>query len=149
LGSSFTGTFAGGRVAIGPDDDVFCVGIGLGGAGGRDGGTGLGGDGWDADGAGAVLRASCGGAGVTFVGTFSPSPNAVGFVAPGVALAIGRAAGFGGGTLLGCSPSGRSAVSGFSGGALTGAPTIGMPITVGVVERALRMTRPFDHNSSV
>jgi hypothetical protein len=111
-------------------------------------------DGADAFADGADILRSPGGASVTFVGTLSPSPAAspAGFaVVPAAAgRAVGRlavrVAGRGAGTWRGGSPSGCSAVSGLSSTDFPGALTAGIPITV---ERALRMTRPFDHNSSV
>jgi hypothetical protein len=83
---------------------------------------------------------------VTRVGTFSPIPAGLALVT----VRAGDGAGLSGGDPLRAnSPSGRSAGSGRSSAGFGGGAATGIPIIVGVAERALRMTRPLDHNSNV
>jgi hypothetical protein len=152
---------ADGFVLIGPDGGTF-IGGGVGSFRGGAAGDGLTltgaaggvfiGGGVGSFRAGVAARTTSTGAPPTFVGTLSASPVTLAFC--GTTRAIG-CVGFrdGGDDGFGCcgvtlvaSASGCNAVSGLSS---AGTLIAGIPCTVGVVDFALRMMRPFDHNSSV
>jgi hypothetical protein len=151
-GPGFTVT-AGIPVAVALDDGA----AGGGSFTGPDGGTFIGG------GVGSFradsLRSSADGA-TTFVATLSPIPVTDDFC--GCTRANGCVADRGGGVFAGgglgksdfavtgtASASGFSSGSGASASFAAGTFTAGIPIIVGVADLALRMTRPFDHKSSV
>jgi hypothetical protein len=146
-GGSFTGPD--GAVLIGPDGAVLispdgAVLIGPDGAAFAGGGIGVG---------SLRIPVTVFGGGVTRA-TGCVAVRGGGGVLPGTGSPVIVAFAADDGESDGASDSGRSSGSGASAsrsGAFDGGTpvTAGMPIIVGVDDLALRMTRPFDHNSSV